>query len=76
MRAAQTLTAKSGDKLDLLIWREMGLGPSHLGRVLDANPGLADLPAILPLGTRVSVPASTDAEAQDTPTLEIIQLWS
>ena len=76
MRAAQILTAKAGDKLDLLIWREMGLGPSHLGRVLDANPGLSDLPAILPLGTRVTVPASTDAEAEDTPTLDLIQLWS
>jgi hypothetical protein len=29
--------------------------------VLDANPGLADLGVILPLGTRVLVPAAPEA---------------
>jgi hypothetical protein len=39
MAAAQILTARQGDKLDQLLWREGGLGPGDLTRVLDANPG-------------------------------------
>lgn len=74
MAAASILTAKSGDKLDLMLWRDLGLGPEHLTRVMDANPGLADLGDILPLGTIVTVP--TIAAPQTTPTRPLIQLWS
>ncbi len=74
MAAEQRLTAKSGDKLDLLIWREAGLGPGELTRVLDANPGLADLGTALPIGTVVVVPASQ--QDSTTPVLPLIQLWS
>ncbi len=69
------LTAMAGDTLDQLIWREAGLGPEHIGPVLAANPGLADLGTILPLGTPVIVPARA-ANAQEPRTLNIIQLWS
>lgn len=74
MAAEQRLTAKAGDKLDLLIWREAGLGPGELTRVLDANPGLADLGTVLPIGTVVLVPASQ--QDSTTPVLPLIQLWS
>lgn len=74
MAAEQRLIAKSGDKLDLLLWREAGLGPGEIGGVLDANPGLADLGPILPLGTVVIVPASQ--QDSTTPVLPLIQLWS
>lgn len=74
MAAAQTLTAKAGDKLDLMLWREMNLGPEHLTRVMDANPGLAELGVILPLGTKVLVPATADTPV--TPTRILTQLWS
>lgn len=74
MAAASILTARSGDKLDLMLWRDLGLGPEHLTRVMDANPGLADLGDILPLGTVVTVP--TIASPQSTPTRPLIQLWS
>jgi phage tail protein X len=70
----QRLTAKAGDKLDLLLWREAGLGPGELTRVLDANPGLADLGTVLPIGTVVIVPASQ--QDSTTPVLPLIQLWS
>jgi P2-like prophage tail protein X len=73
MAAGQRLTARSGDKLDLLLFREAGLGPSELTRVLDANPGLADLGPILPLGTVVIVPATAEASTPRVRTL--IQLW-
>jgi len=74
MAAEQRLIAKAGDKLDLLIWRDAGLGPSELARVLDANPGLADLGSVLPIGTVVVVPASQ--QDSTTPVLPLIQLWS
>ena len=39
---ADVLTAKQGDTLDELIWRERGLGAADIGRVLALNPGVAD----------------------------------
>ena len=74
MAAEQRLVAREGDMLDQLLWRDAGLGPAEISRVLDANPGLADLGAILPLGTIVIVPATADASA--TRVLPLIQLWS
>lgn len=71
---ARRLTAKQGDKLDLLLWREAALGPADLTRVLDANPGLADLGAILPLGTVVIVPAAAQSPAAAR-ALPLTQLW-
>ena len=73
MPSEQRLVALSGDKLDLLLWRDAGLGPAEISRVCDANPGLADLGPILPLGTVVTVPATADARA--TRVLPLIQLW-
>lgn len=74
MAAQLRLVAKAGDKLDLLLWREAGLGPTDLARVLDANPGLADLGSVLPLGTEVIVPGTPDAGTARV--LPLIQLWS
>lgn len=73
MAAAQRLVARSGDKLDLLLWRDAGIGPDQIARVCDANPGLADLGPILPVGTVVTVPASADTGAPRA--LPLIQLW-
>lgn len=70
--ATLTLIAKQGDTLDALLWREAGLGPAAIGTVLDANPGLADLGTILPLGTSVGVPTATTTGKQ---TLQLVQLW-
>ena len=73
MASAQQLTARQGDTLDLLLWRDAALGPDHLTRVLDANPGLADLGTTLPLGTLVTVPATSTSTATGVRT--ITQLW-
>ena len=70
---SRNLVSRSGDKLDLLLWRDAGLGPAEISRVCDANPGLADLGPILPLGTIVIVPATADASA--TRVRPLIQLW-
>jgi len=70
---ADILTARPGDTLDELLWRERGLGPEALDAVLTANPGLADRGAVLPIGTPVTVPPIA---AQAQPVRETIQLWS
>jgi len=67
-----TLTARQGDTLDGLLWRDRALGPDELASVLAANPGLADLGPILPMGTTVLVPASATPAPR---TLPLIQLW-
>lgn len=76
MAAAMRLVSRQGDCLEQLIWRDAGLGPGEIGRVLDANPGLADLGTILPLGTVVLVPATPLSQADATRTLPLVQLWS
>lgn len=76
MAAAQRLVARSGDKLDLMLWRDAGLGPGEISRVLDANPGLADLGPVLPLGTAVIIPATPNqSNANATRVRPLIQLW-
>ena len=69
------LMARQGDKLDQLLFRDAGLGPNELTRVLDANPGLADLGPILPLGTVVIVPGIATTEAGATRVRPLLQLW-
>ncbi len=54
---ADVLHARQGDTLDLLLHRDRRLGPEALGLVLAANPGLAALGPVLPVGTPVIVPA-------------------
>lgn len=71
--ADRRLTARQGDTLDLLLSRDAGLGPHHMTRILDANPGLADLGSILPLGTVIIIPATT--QPATTRTLALTQLW-
>lgn len=68
-----TLTARQGDTLDALIWRERGLGTADLPAVLAANPGLAALGALLPKGTTVNLPAIT-APATAVRT-DVVNLW-
>jgi phage tail protein X len=74
MAGAKRLVALQGDTLDQLLWRDAGLGPGEITRVLDANPGLADHGPTLPLGTVVDVPVIAQASA--TRVLPLIQLWS
>jgi len=69
----ETITARAGDTLDELTWRERGLGPADLPLLFALNPGIADLGAVLPLGTVVTVPA---AAAPATPVRDLVQLWS
>lgn len=69
--AVAELYAREGDTVDALVWRERGLGPADLGNVLEANPGLGAIGAILPAGTLVAIPARAPA----SPIIKLTQLW-
>lgn len=68
------LTARQGDTLDGLLWREASLGPAAIAPVLAANPGLADLGIVLPKGTVIALPATVTATTGKQ-TRSLIQLW-
>ncbi|MDB5717265.1 MAG: phage tail protein, partial [Sphingomonas bacterium] len=56
MTRENILRARQGDPPDGLLWRERGLGGAAIAAVLEANPGLARLGPVLPIGTAVIVP--------------------
>lgn len=67
----QTYIASEGDTVDFIAWRVYGTqGALVVEQLLDANPGLADLGAVLPVGTEVFLP-SIDTKAQRTG----VRLW-
>ena len=57
--AAQSIVVSSiqGDTLDLVCLRHLGTTGGVVEQTLVLNPGLSSLPAILPLGTRITLPA-------------------
>ena len=61
-----------GDTLDLICWRELGRTAGVVEAALEANPGLAYLGPILPMGTAVEMPELAIVEVE---TRDIAQLW-
>lgn len=49
-------SAVEGDTVDLIAFRRFGNVPDQVERILEFNPGLAELGPILPLGTVVRIP--------------------
>ena len=64
------VTALQGDSVDSLCYRHLG-SSAAVEATLEANPGLAALGAILPMGTVVTLPEIVSESA----TQNIIQLW-
>ncbi len=64
------VTALQGDSVDSLCWRHLGSSDA-VEAVLDANPGLAALGPILPMGTVITLPDATTTAKQRP----LIQLW-
>lgn len=57
--------AKEGETLDLICWHIYGrCTGGTVEQVLDANPGLAQLGPVLPVGTLVTLPEITKPEAE------------
>lgn len=66
-----TVRSIQNDTIDLICWRYYGRSIGVVEKVLDANPKLASIGAILPIGTEVNLP-DLAAPQQITQT---IQLW-
>lgn len=62
--------ARQGDTVDLICSRVYGSTAGITERVLDSNPGIADHGPVLPIGTRVTLPAQVQAAAH-----KLLQLW-
>ncbi|HDT2600623.1 TPA: tail protein X [Klebsiella quasipneumoniae subsp. similipneumoniae] len=62
--------AQQGDTLDMICARYYGRTEVVFESVLAANPGLAELGAVLPYGTVVELP-----DVQSSPVTETINLW-
>lgn len=64
-----SLRAQQNDTLDAISWRHYGR--SVVEQLMAANPQLADLPPILPIGTLVYLPDIPDPQQ----IRQTIQLW-
>lgn len=64
------IRALQGDTLDALCARYYGRTQGVFEAVLAANPGLAELGAVLPHGTAVEMP-----DVQSSPVKETVSLW-
>ena len=73
MAATGTTQARSvqGDTVDLICWRTYGRTAGITEQLLEANHGLADLGAELPIGTLVTLPAQPATPTQPAR----LQLW-
>lgn len=59
-----------GDTLSGIVWRHLGQGPGRVEAALAANPHLAHMPAVLPAGVAVQLPAVPQSTRPAT-----ISLW-
>jgi phage tail protein X len=64
---------KQGETVDLACWKFYGRTAKVTEAALAANPGLAALGPILPLGTRILMP---DQPAPGREARPLIQLWA
>lgn len=70
--ADTTYLTSDGDTLDIICWRFYGQQSGAVEAVLVANPGLADLGPVLPINTRIILPALSRPAQEVQP----IRLWS
>lgn len=67
----RTVIASQGDTVDGLCWRYYGRTAGVTEAVLEANPGLADLGAVIPHGTTVYLPDAVPQAEQR----QVVNLW-
>lgn len=60
-----------GDSIDSICWRYLGHTQTVVETVLELNPGLAGLGAVLPSGTEVILPA----QETQLPIKKTVKLW-
>ncbi len=69
--ATSSLIAQQNDTVDALCWRYYGRTAGAVEAVLTANPGLAAMGPVLPMGTRVAMPDAPAATRAPS-----IDLWT
>ena len=67
------ITAQQGDTVDLICHRHYGRTAGVTEAVYAANPGLADIGPVLPIGTPVTLPDLSTQPAE--PTQQLVKLW-
>lgn len=60
---------REGDTVDFICWHIYGATSGVVEQVLDANPGLAALGPVLPVGTLVTLPEVSQSSAEE------VALW-
>ncbi|WP_225775916.1 tail protein X [Pseudomonas sp. Marseille-Q5115] len=68
------INAHQGDTVDAICWRAYGRTAGVVEAVLEANPGLAELGAVLPHGTEVVLPDEAP-QAQQSES-QMVNLWT
>ena len=63
--------ALQGDTVDLICHRHLGATAEVVETVLELNPGLAALGAVIPMGTTIILPDAAPVKNNKT----LIQLW-
>ena len=72
----QTVLAEQDETISHVCWRLYGKTTSMVEKVLAANPSLCELPAMLPAGTKIILPASLNqAASQAAAIVPTINLW-
>jgi len=66
-----TVRTVQGDTVDAVVWRHYGRTAGLVERVLDANPGLADLGPVLPGSTLINLPTAAPQAEQS----QMVNLW-
>ena len=72
MTQANTVTARQGDTISSIAYRVGGNSRGMVEQILALNPGLCRLPALLPMGTVIKMPAP---KKQAAPVLPAVNLW-
>ncbi|PNU06478.1 tail protein X [Novosphingobium guangzhouense] len=67
-----TATARQGDTIAAICWRELGRTRGVTEQVFALNPGIAALGPRLPAGTVITLPDLTEAAPA---VLETVKLW-
>lgn len=67
--------SKDGDTVDYVVWKHYQqqnarTGPRLVEQVIEANPGLAGVGPILPVGTRIKLPVIEVPDVKET-----VRLW-
>ena len=67
-------TAHQGETISHIAYRMYGTSRGYVEDILALNPALCELPAMLPMGTQVKLPAKT-ASSTKAAAIPSINLW-